>query len=107
MLMGVLARIGVANPIWMGTPDESLEWMRDTEEEVAVLLVDCHYSPEAGRDFCRWAWALRPGLEILMAGKAELGAGADVPADAGAIHHVPKPYLPTELAWQLRGLLCV
>jgi len=54
-------------------------------------------------DFIRNAVALRPGLRILLAGGQDISEVVEMLSECASAVHVPKPYLPTELAWQLRS----
>jgi DNA-binding NtrC family response regulator len=101
MLSGVFKRAGV-NVLWMGGLGPSLAWLRENPTSVTRAFVDCPSVRDDIVDFCRNAHAVRPGLQVLLAGGADTrGTVADL-AVHGSMLFIPKPYLPTELAWQLR-----
>jgi DNA-binding response OmpR family regulator len=101
MLTRVFKKAGM-NVLCMGGFAQSLDWLRDRPGEVTHLFVDC---PSAGgvAEFCLNALSLRPGLRILLAGGAETAEAVGSLSECAEAVHVPKPYLPTELAWQLRS----
>jgi DNA-binding NtrC family response regulator len=101
MLSGVFKRAGV-NVLWMGGLGPSLAWLRENPHSVTRAFVDCPCVRDDIVDFCRNALAVRPGLQVLLAGGPDTRATALELSSHGSTLFVPKPYLPTELAWQLR-----
>jgi hypothetical protein len=102
MLSRVIKKAGM-NALWTGGFGQSLDWLRDRPAEVTHLFVDC---PGVGDDvveFTRNAVALRPGLRILLAGGQDISDVVEMLSECASAVHVPKPYLPTELAYQLRS----
>jgi len=102
MLSRVFKKAGM-NVLWMGGFGQSLDWLRDRPLEVSHLFVDCPSSGGGVVEFSLNALALRPGLRILLAGGAEACEAVETLSECAEAVHVPKPYLPTELAWQLRS----
>jgi DNA-binding response OmpR family regulator len=102
MLSGVFKRAGV-NVLWMGGLGPSLAWLRENPASVTRAFVDCPCLRDDIVDFCRNAHAVRPGLQILLAGGADTRDTVAELSVHGSTLHVPKPYLPTELAWLLRA----
>jgi DNA-binding response OmpR family regulator len=102
MLAGVFKRSGV-NAHWRGGLATSLEWLREGPPNVTQAFVDCPNAPDEVAAFCRHFLELRPTLRILIAGGAWAQQAAAGLAGCGSALYVPKPYLPTELAWQLRA----
>jgi DNA-binding response OmpR family regulator len=102
MLSGVFKRAGV-NVLWMGGLGPSLAWLRENPSSVTRAFVDCPCVRDDIVDFCRNALAVRPGLQVLVAGGADARETVAELSVHGSALFVPKPYLPTELAWQLRA----
>jgi DNA-binding response OmpR family regulator len=102
MLSGVFKRAGM-NVLWMGGLGPSLAWLRENPTGVSRAFVDCPCVRDDIVDFCMNALAVRPGLQVLLAGGADTRATVEVLSAHGTTLFIPKPYLPTELAWQLRA----
>jgi DNA-binding response OmpR family regulator len=102
MLTRVFKKAGT-NVLWMGGFAQSLDWLRDRPLEVTHLFVDCPSAADDVVEFSLNALSLRPGLKLLLAGGAEISDVVGTLSDCTEAVHVPKPYLPTELAWQLRS----
>jgi DNA-binding response OmpR family regulator len=102
MLTRVVKNAGM-NVLWMGGYAQSLDWLRGRPLEVTHLFVDCPALGDQVVDFIRNAVALRPGLRILLAGGQDISEVVEMLSECASAIHVPKPYLPTELAWQLRS----
>jgi DNA-binding NtrC family response regulator len=102
MLCGVFKRAGL-NVLWMGGLGPSLAWLRENPSSVTRVFVDCPCVRDDIVDFCRNAHAVRPGLQLLLAGGANAEGTALELSAHGPTVFVAKPYLPTELAWQLRS----
>ena len=101
MLCGVFRRAGL-NVCKISDLSICLEWLREDASDVAQVLVDCPLPALDMIDFCVRARSWRPGLRIHLAGGEDARAAAAALADPLTVF-VPKPYLPTELAWLLRG----
>lgn len=103
MLNGLFHRTGV-NAYWAGDLFACMESLRESPSDVASIFVDCHLSALDMIDFCVSARGWKPDLQILLAGGGDAKAAvAALAADSARTVHVPKPYLPTELVWLLRG----
>jgi DNA-binding response OmpR family regulator len=103
MLNGLFHRTGV-NAYWAGDLFACMESLRESPSDVASIFVDCHLSTLDMIDFCVSARGWKADVQILLAGGDEAKAAvAALVGDPARTVHVPKPYLPTELAWQLRG----
>jgi DNA-binding NtrC family response regulator len=102
MLTRVFKKAGM-NVLWMGGFAQSLDWLRGRPMEVTHLFVDCPSAGESVTEFGLNALALRPGLKILLAGGSEISEAAEALSECAEATYVQKPYLPTELAWQLRS----
>jgi DNA-binding response OmpR family regulator len=102
MLTRVVKKAGM-NVLWMGGFAQSLDWLRSRPLEVTHLFVDCPGLGDEVAEFTRNAVALRPGLKILLAGGEDISGVVEMLSEFGSAVRVPKPYLPTELAWQLRS----
>jgi CheY-like chemotaxis protein len=101
MLTGVFKRAGM-NVCKISDLSVALEWLRESPADIAQVFVDCPLPALDMIDFCVSARSWCPGLQIHLAGGEEARSAADAVADASTVY-VPKPYLPTELAWLLRG----
>jgi DNA-binding NtrC family response regulator len=101
MLTGVFKRAGM-NVCKISSLAICLEWLREDASDVAQVFVDCPLPALDMIDFCVSARSWRPGLRIHLAGGEDARAAAAALADPLTVF-VPKPYLPTELAWLLRG----
>jgi DNA-binding NtrC family response regulator len=101
MLTGVFKRAGM-NVCKISDLSVCLEWLRESPAAVAQVFVDCPLPALDLIDFCVSARSWCPGLQIHLAGGEEARSAASAVADASTVF-VPKPYLPTELAWLLRG----
>ena len=101
MLTGVFKRAGM-NALWVGGLAPSLCWLRENPLGVTQVFVDCPGLREDTVDFCRNVLAVNPRLQVLLAGGAETEDTAASLSLYGSTVFIPKPYLPTELAWQLR-----
>jgi DNA-binding response OmpR family regulator len=104
MLLRVFAKAGL-RVFWVQGLDEALGWLKKNWRETAMAFIDCRQTEGECRGFCRCAREIRPGLPVLIAGAAEVQNVVDVLAAGGTTVFVPKPYLPTELAWLLRSKL--
>jgi hypothetical protein len=102
MLTRVVKRAGM-NVLWMGGFAQNLDWLRSRPLEATHLFVDCPGIGDDVVEFTRNAVALRPGLRILLAGGPDVSEVVEMLSECASAVHVPKPYLPTELAWQLRS----
>ncbi|HZZ18124.1 MAG TPA: hypothetical protein VFE25_02085 [Opitutaceae bacterium] len=102
MLARVFKKAGM-NVLWMGGFAQSLDWLRSRPLEATHLFVDCPGLGDDVVEFTRNAVALRPGLRILLAGGQDVSEVVEMLSECASAVHVPKPYLPTELAWQLRS----
>ncbi len=101
MLTGVFKRAGM-NVCRIPDLSVCLDWIREDSADIAQVFVDCTRPALDMIDFCVSARSWRPGLRIHLAGGEEARSAAVAVADPSIIY-VPKPYLPTELAWLLRG----
>jgi DNA-binding response OmpR family regulator len=102
MLTGVFRRAGM-NALWMGGLAPSLAWLRENPSNASRAFVDCPCVRDDIVDFCRNALVITPGLHVLLAGGADTRDTVAALSLHGSALYVPKPYLPTELAWQLRS----
>ena len=102
MLVRVISQAGL-KVFWVRDLVEGLGWLRDHNRDVAVAFIDCHQTDTESRVFCRCARNIKPGLPVLLAGSNEAQSVVDDLSAGGASTLVPKPYLPTELTWQLRA----
>jgi DNA-binding response OmpR family regulator len=102
MLVRVISQAGL-KVFWVRDLAEGLGWFRDHNRDVAVVFMDCHQTDTESRVFCRCARNIKPGLPVMLAGGAEFQAIAEDISLDGSSTFVPKPYLPTELTWQLRA----
>lgn len=90
---------------WVRDLAQGLASLRSFKREVSLAFLDCHQSETESRVFCRCARNILPGLPVILAGGEEAKSVVDDLAVGGASTFVPKPYLPTELTWQLRAHL--
>jgi DNA-binding response OmpR family regulator len=104
MLVRVFAKVGL-KVFWVSGLAEGLSRLRESQQGIGLAFLDCHQSEAETREFCRDARAVSPGLPVLLAGGIETKNAADALAGGGVTVFVGKPYLPTELAWQLRDVL--
>jgi hypothetical protein len=102
MLTRVFKKTGM-NVLWMGGFAQSLDWLRNRPLEVTHLFVDCPSTGDDVIEFSLNALSLRPGLRLLLAGGTEISGAVETLSECSEAVYVPKPYLPTELAWQLRS----
>jgi len=103
MLNGLFHRTGV-NAYWAGDLFSCMESLRESPADVASIFVDCHLSTLDMIDFSVSARGWKADVQILLAGGDDAKAAvAALAGDPARTIHVPKPYLPTELAWLLRG----
>jgi DNA-binding response OmpR family regulator len=102
MLARVIKKAGM-NVLWTGGYAQSLDWLRNRPLEATHLFVDCPGLGDDVVEFTRNAVALRPNLQILLAGGRDISELVETLSECASAVHVPKPYLPTELAWQLRS----
>jgi hypothetical protein len=102
MLARVFKRAGI-NGLWMGGLGPSLEWLRENPGAVPQAFVDCPCLRDDIVDFCRNSLVINPGLQVFLAGGTDMQGTASTLAAFGSTLYVPKPYLPTELAWQMRA----
>lgn len=100
MLLQVFAQAGLT-AIWARDVAEGLGLFEKNPQAIAVAFVDCRQSEVTGGEFCRRVRAVAPGFPVLFAGNRDPAAAAN---DDPTIF-IPRPYLPTELAWQMRALL--
>jgi DNA-binding response OmpR family regulator len=101
MLNGLFRRTGV-NAYWAGDLYACMESLRECPQDVSRIFVDCHLSALDMIDFCVSARNWQPRLQLFLAGGEEARTAVNFVGDP-AVVHVPKPYLPTDLAWTLRG----
>jgi DNA-binding response OmpR family regulator len=104
MLTRVFAKVGL-RAFWVSGLSEGLVWLRENHKGIGLAFLDCHQSEDETREFGRSARAMSPGLPLLIAGGAETKNAAGALEASGITIFVGKPYLPTELAWQLRDVL--
>jgi DNA-binding response OmpR family regulator len=102
MLTGVFKRAGM-NALWTGSLASTLDWLRVGGADAVQAFVDCPRSEMEIIDFCRIAMSLRAGLRVLLSGGLEARNASAALDGCGSPIYIPKPYLPTELAWQLRS----
>jgi DNA-binding response OmpR family regulator len=102
MLVRVITQAGL-KVFWVRDLAEGLGWLRDHNRDVAVAFLDCHQTDTESRVFCRCARNIKPGLPVMLAGGAEAKAVVEDISVDGLSTLVTKPYLPTELTWQLRA----
>lgn len=102
MLVRVISQAGL-KVFWVRDLAEGLGWLRDHDRDVAVAFIDCHQTETESRVFCRCARNIKPGLPVMLAGSADAQSIVDDISAGGSSTLVPKPYLPTELTWQLRA----
>jgi DNA-binding response OmpR family regulator len=103
MLNGLAHRTGV-NAYWAGDLFACMESLRESPADVASIFVDCHLSTLDMIDFCVSARGWKADVQVFLAGGDEAKAAVTALAgDPARTVHVPKPYLPTELTWLLRG----
>jgi len=100
MLTGVFAHVGLT-VIWARDVAEAVGLFEKNHQGIALAFVDCHQTELDGGEFCRRVRAVMPGLPVLVAGSCDQQS----PAAGDPIVFIPKPYLPTEVAWQVRTLL--
>jgi len=104
MLVRVFAKVGL-KVFWVSGLAEGLSRLRENRQGIGLAFLDCHQSEAETREFCRSARAMSPGLPVLLAGGIETKNAAGALEADGVTVFVGKPYLPTELAWQLRDVL--
>jgi DNA-binding response OmpR family regulator len=104
MLVRVFAKVGL-KVFWVSGLAEGLSRLREDRQDIGLAFLDCHQSEAETREFCRNARAVSPGLPVLLAGGIESKNAAGALEPEGVTVFVGKPYLPTELAWQLRDVL--
>jgi DNA-binding response OmpR family regulator len=102
MLVRVISQAGL-KVFWVRDLAEGLGWLRDHNRDVAVAFLDCHQTDTESRVFCRCARNIKPRLPVMLAGGADAQAIVEDISVDGSSTFVPKPYLPTELTWQLRA----
>jgi DNA-binding response OmpR family regulator len=105
MLCGVFKRSGI-NVLWNGGLAPALALLKENPSSVGTIFVDCAGTLVERDAFCRIALSVRPGIRIVIAGSDEARSGIVSPGLGSAVF-IPKPYLPTELAWQLRATCVV
>jgi DNA-binding response OmpR family regulator len=104
MLVRVMSQAGL-KVFWVRDLAQGLASLRSFHREVSLAFLDCHQSETESRVFCRCARNILPGLPVMLAGGEESKSVVDDLAVEGLSTFVPKPYLPTELTWQLRAHL--
>jgi DNA-binding response OmpR family regulator len=104
MLVRVFAKVGL-KVFWVSGLAEGLSRLRENQRGIGLAFLDCHQTEAETREFCRRARAVSPGLPVLLAGGIETKNAVGGLEDGGVTVYVGKPYLPTELAWQLRDVL--
>ena len=104
MLVRVFAKVGL-RVLWVSGLAEGLSRLRENQRGIGLAFLDCHQTEAETREFCRNARAMSPGLPVLLAGGIETKDAAGSLGEGGVTVYVGKPYLPTELAWQLRDVL--
>jgi DNA-binding response OmpR family regulator len=102
MLVRVMSQAGL-KVFWVRDLAQGLASLRALQSEVSLAFLDCHQSEIESRVFCRCARNILPGLPVMLAGGTEAKSVIDDLAIEGSSTFVPKPYLPTELTWQLRA----
>jgi DNA-binding response OmpR family regulator len=102
MLVRVLTQAGL-KAFWVRDLAQGLGWLRAYRQEVALAFIDCHQTETESRVFCRCARNINPRLPVMLAGGAEAQCVVEDLSIEGSSTFVPKPYLPTELTWQLRA----
>jgi len=101
MLNGLFQRTGI-HTYWAGDLYACMESLRECPGDVSRIFVDCHLTALDMIDFCVSARAWQPRLQIFLAGGEEAKTAVAAVGDPSVVH-VAKPYLPTDLAWTLRG----
>jgi DNA-binding response OmpR family regulator len=104
MLVRVFAKVGL-KVFWVSGLAEGLSRLRENQTGIGLAFLDCHQTEAETREFCRNAREVSPGLPVLLAGGIETKDAAGTLGDGAVTVYVGKPYLPTELAWQLRDVL--
>lgn len=104
MLVGVFSRAGI-HVVWQGGLLEALDWLRENPSRVGAIFVDCHQTGGEGRDFSLRARALKAGIPVFLAGGNDTQESVAALVACGMTRWVPKPYLPTEVAWQVRSVV--
>jgi DNA-binding response OmpR family regulator len=104
MLTGVFSRANM-KVVWPGGLIEAADWLSAHRGEASAVFVDCHQSGGEGREFCLRARAVESRLTVFLAGGMDTRDTVATMVSEGATVHVAKPYLPTEVAWQLRSML--
>jgi DNA-binding response OmpR family regulator len=104
MLARVFAKVGL-KVFWVSGLAEGLVWLSQNQKGVGLAFLDCHQSEAQACEFALGARALSPGLPLMLAGGSEAKNAVGALAAGGITVFVGKPYLPTELAWQLREVL--
>jgi len=102
MLVRVFSQAGL-RVHWVRDLAEALGWIRGNERKVALAFLDCHQTELESLVFCRCARNLSPGLPVMLAGGAADKGIVESLATEGESTLVTKPYLPTELTWQLKA----
>jgi DNA-binding response OmpR family regulator len=100
MLLQVFAQAGLT-VILARDVAEGLGLFEKHHQRIGLAFVDCRQPGVAGAEFCRRLRSVVPGFPVLFAGTRDPA----VPANGDPTVFVPRPYLPTELAWQMRSLL--
>jgi DNA-binding response OmpR family regulator len=102
MLVRVITQAGL-KAFWVRDLVQGLGWLRAYQDDVALAFIDCHQTETETRVFCRCARNISPGLPIMLAGALEAQEIVEALSVEGSSKLVQKPYLPTELTWQLRA----
>lgn len=102
MLVRVITEAGL-KAFWVRDLVQGLGWLRAYQNDVALAFLDCHQTETESRVFCRCARNISPGLPVVLAGSAEAQDVVEALSVEGLSKMVQKPYLPTELVWELRA----
>ncbi len=100
MLLQVFAQAGLT-VILARDVAEGLGLFEKNHQRIGLAFVDCRQPEVSGAEFCRRLRSVVPGFPVLFAGTRDPA----VPANGEPTVFIPRPYLPTELAWQMRSLL--
>jgi DNA-binding response OmpR family regulator len=102
MLVRVITQAGL-KVFWVRDLVQGLGWLKAYQDDVALAFIDCHQTEIESRVFCRCARNISPGLPVMLAGALDAQGLVEALSAEGSSKLVQKPYLPTELAWQLRA----
>jgi DNA-binding response OmpR family regulator len=102
MLIRVFSKAGL-RVLWARNLSDTLGWLDEYRAEIGLAFLDCSQSDGETLAFCHQARAICPGLPVVHAVGPRISAGSDGIEAHRATIRVAKPYLPTELAWNLRA----